>query len=518
MVTVAHAQMTLRELVESAGISARVAGENPVITGIVEDSRGAHPGCLFLARPGTKTDGRKFIGDAIGAGAVAVGVPAGEAAPTGVPTIVLADPARDIARLAEAFYGWPSRGMKVFGVTGTNGKTTTALLVQQLLGFAGVRSGLVSTVHIDDGREIATARLTTPSSVELAQAFARMRDNGCACAAMEVSSHALDQGRAGALRFRVAAFTNLSGDHLDYHGTMERYAAAKAVLFEGLDRDAVAIVNADDPAHEVMVRRCAARVVRVSLGGPGRARADVTATIEESSIRGVRARIAGVWGEHVVRSPLIGVHNLWNLTIAISAAIELGVSPQVCMEAASGVRPPPGRLEPVHAQGLPPENDQFYVFVDYAHTDDALSRVLSAVRPLLPHDRARVRVLFGCGGDRDRTKRPRMAAAACAGADTVIVTSDNPRTEDPRAIIADVVAGIPAEAKGRVGVEPDRRAAIGKLIASAGPGDILVLAGKGHETYQLLPDGKGGIIRRDFDDRAVAAEALASRWKRVESV
>ena len=478
---------------------------------MVEDSREAGPGSVFIARPGTRTDGARFIAEALARGASAVALPAGSPVPAGVPAVFLDDIAVGAARLAEAACGWPSREVALFGVTGTNGKTTTAFLTQQLLAAAGIRCGLVSTVHIDDGREVRTARLTTPSSVEISAALARMVAHGCRAAAMEVSSHALDQGRASALRFGVAAFTNLTGDHLDYHGTLERYAEAKALLFAGLDADAVALVNADDPAHDRMVRDCRARVVRISLGGAGRDRADVVARLTASTIRGMRADIASPWGPMEIATGLIGPHNLWNLAIALCAAIEMGAPADGCIAAMGDLAAPPGRLEPVRIDAGDPG---FAVFVDYAHTDDALTRVLAAARPLVAGTGGCVRVLFGCGGDRDRTKRPRMAAAACAGADAVVLTSDNPRTEDPGAIIKDALAGVPKADRERVVIEPDRRAAIGVLIDSAQEGDILVIAGKGHETYQLLPDGKGGIDRRDFDDRAVAAEALASRWNR----
>jgi UDP-N-acetylmuramoyl-L-alanyl-D-glutamate--2,6-diaminopimelate ligase len=500
-------------LFDLAGVAWRPAspgdaiGATP-IRAVVEDSREAVPGCLFIARPGTKTDGARFIADAVDRGAVAVALPDCAEPIAGIPTVHLADIGTDTARLAEAVHGWPSRELDLFGVTGTNGKTTTAFLVQQLLGAAGIRAGLISTVVIDDGRESRPSKLTTPFSVELSSSLARMRDNGCRAAAMEVSSHALDQGRASALRFRVAAFTNLTGDHLDYHGTLDRYADAKARLFDGLDPDALAIVNADDPAHARMVRDCRARIVRITLGGAGAATADVRARIIESSIRGTRAEIIGPWGTLDVRTTLIGAHNLWNLSMALCAGIELGVPAGRCAALIPHMGAPPGRLEPVTIAGADPG---FAVFVDYAHTDDALTRVLASVRPLVAGTGGCIRVLFGCGGDRDRTKRPRMAAAACAGADAVVLTSDNPRTEDPQAILRDALAGVPDADRGRVAVDADRRAAIGMIIADARPGDVVVIAGKGHENYQLLPDGKGGIIRRDFDDRAVAAEALASR-------
>lgn len=502
--------ITLGDLFRAAGCAWHPAApgvERIPIRDVVEDSREATPGALFLARPGTKTDGASFIADARGRGATAVALPLGSVAPTDLPTAFLESPASDGPRLAEAFHGWPSRSLRLFGVTGTNGKTTTAFLVHQILAAASIRAGLLSTVLIDDGRHRRTARLTTPSAVEISRAFAAMRAHGCTAAAMEVSSHALDQGRIAALRFDVAAFTNLSGDHLDYHGTLENYAAAKALLFERLDARALAIVNADDPAADRMLRGCRARVLRISLGGAGAARADVLATLIESSLRGLRATLRTPWGPLDLNAPLIGPHNLWNLTLALCAAIDLGVPLSDAPRAIATLAAPPGRLEPVPA---PEPHPGFAVFVDYAHTDDAISRVLAAVRPLVPPG-GRLRILFGCGGDRDRTKRPRMAAAAFAGADDVFLTSDNPRTEDPRAIIADALAGIPAADHHRVHVDPDRESSIRAAIAACRPGDILVIAGKGHETYQLLPDGRGGIVRRDFDDRAVAADALASR-------
>jgi len=483
------------------------------ICDITEDSRTVMPGSLFVARAGTKSDGRAYVADAIAAGASAIlsDRPVGPGSHGGaVCGLVAADVPLATALLAERFYGNPSKMLKLIGVTGTNGKTTIAYLIHQLLNASKVRCGLISTVCIDDGRGRSDSMLTTPPALEISQALATMVESGCTAAVMEVSSHALDQKRVAALSFDIGIFTNLTGDHLDYHKTMDAYASAKAALFGMLGPDGVAIVNADDPAHQRMVAGCRARVLRCTMGESGSAECRVTAG--PATFAGTDAALSGPWGRIESPIPLVGRHNLMNTLEAVAAVTALGVAPAQVARALTLVQAPPGRLEPVTVSGV---DAGFSVFVDYAHTDDALANVLRTVRPLLEAGAGaggRLVVVFGCGGDRDRTKRARMAQVACGLADVVVVTSDNPRTEDPHAIIRDILAGVESNSAA-VHVEADRRAAIGWAVDHAERGDIVVIAGKGHEKYQLLPDGRGGILRTNFDDRHVARSAIERRFR-----
>jgi UDP-N-acetylmuramoyl-L-alanyl-D-glutamate--2,6-diaminopimelate ligase len=311
---------------------------------------------------------------------------------------------------------------------------------------------------------------------------------------MEVSSHALDQRRVEPLRFEAGVFTNLTGDHLDYHGTMEAYAAAKARLFESLPAEAAAVVNADDEAADRMLQGCGARVLRYAFEDDA---ADCRAAVTYATARGTGCAFTGPWGELEASLPVIGRHNVANMAAALTALHGLGVDVTGLGEAVAACPPVPGRLEPVRPES---RDAPFDVLVDYAHTDDALANVLQALRPVT---RNRLRVLFGCGGDRDPSKRPRMAAAACEWADELVITSDNPRTEDPEAIIDHIVAGVPAEQRDRVRIEPDRAEAIRRAVAEAEADDVVLIAGKGHEDYQIV-----GTERIDFDDRVEARRAL----------
>ena len=478
----------------------RADANDPDVWSLVEDSRRAKQGALFFARAGTKTDGRAFIADAVSRGATAVLAPAGTGRPAEIPAAVAwceaADPALAAALVAERFHGGPSRTLELIGVTGTNGKTTIAYLVQQLMAFAGHRCGLVGTVEIDDGRERVPSQLTTPPALELSELFARMVENGCRAAAMEVSSHSLDQRRVAGLAFRTGIFTNLTGDHLDYHKTMDHYANAKAELFRMLDKDGTAVINCDDPWHRSMMPP-RAKVLRTSLLDPT---AECHGTVHRMGLESMDVTYRGPWGLMEVTLPLVGKHNAMNALQAAAAAWSRGIDGERIARALAGCHAPPGRLQPVQVGGA-----GFSVLVDYAHSDDALANVLRALRPTVP-DGGRLRVVFGCGGDRDRTKRPRMARVACDGADEVIVTSDNPRTEDPDAIIAEIMTGVPAGSRGRVAVESDRARAIAYAVTSAREGDIILIAGKGHEDYQII-----GTEKRSFDDRREAEAALRMR-------
>ncbi|MFM9959481.1 MAG: UDP-N-acetylmuramoyl-L-alanyl-D-glutamate--2,6-diaminopimelate ligase [Phycisphaerales bacterium] len=509
---------------------------------ITEDSRTALPGSLFIARSGTKTDGRKFIAAALDAGAEVVLADSPPDAALlrehpGTVFLTTADVPRVAAILAERYYGNPTSRLKLMGVTGTNGKTTVAHCVHRLLNATKRKCGLIGTVQIDDGSEVSEAVMTTPPACELSATFAHMLEAGCVAAAIEVSSHSLHQHRTTALNYACAVFTNLTGDHLDYHGTMEHYAAAKATLFELLPPTATAIVNVDDPWHQRMLQDCRAKVLRCSLrgaggeeqhtGGPPVPPFTVDCRVEagEPTFAGTRVRYLGPWGAFEINLSMVGRHNLMNTLQAVAAAWAMGaagagaggVPLDELARAATLMEAPPGRLERVAAPERGGASDDFAVFVDYAHTDDALANVLRAARPLV-RTGSMLRVVFGCGGDRDRTKRPRMARTCCELADHVTITSDNPRTEKPSAIIDEILTGVPAKERSRVDIHADRRQAIFHAVGLCRAGDVLVIAGKGHETYQLLPDGppgggagSGGIRRIDFDDRIVAREALRTQ-------
>jgi UDP-N-acetylmuramoyl-L-alanyl-D-glutamate--2,6-diaminopimelate ligase len=493
--------MSLADLIRESPVEVASGAPDVVIASVTDDSRRAADGALFVARRGTTAHGDAYIDDAVRRGATAVLSDGPAAARPGVVHLRCADPAAMAARLAERLAGEPSTTLALVGVTGTNGKTTVATLIRHVLTAAGLPCGLIGTVHVDLGPGDAAsgpepAALTTPSACETSALLGRMVARGCRACAMEVSSHALDQGRTSGLRFAGAVFTNLSGDHLDYHGTMDAYAAAKASLFAGLPADGWAVINADDPAASLMARTDA-DVVFTSVDDPG---ADCRAAVLDASIDGARVRFTGPWGEFETQLPLPGRHNVANALQAAAVGSRLGLDADALRAALATASAPPGRLEPVSGP-----DDDCTVLVDYAHTDDALDNVLAALRPLVPADR-RLRVVFGCGGDRDRTKRPRMAAAACRWADDVVVTSDNPRTEDPESIVDDVLAGIPASHRDRAVRRTDRDAAIRAAIATADAGDVVVIAGKGHEDYQIV-----GTTKRPFDDRVVARAALDAR-------
>lgn len=452
------------------------------VLGVQEDSRKVRSGDLFVARTGTKVSGSRFVVDAHDRGAVAV-VTESMLVHCPLPQIVVPSAGRALSMLANILAGHPTHALKLIGVTGTNGKTTTTYLLRQLLAAVNRRCGMIGTVEIDDGRRTREAEMTTPDAQQLAELLASMKQHGCEACAMETSSHALDQGRVAGLRYAAAGFTNLTGDHLDYHKTMDAYAAAKAMLFESLDETAVAVVNADSEWSARMVRDCVARIVRFGIKQP----ADWQARDVSITASGTRFILHSPDGSAEVSMRLIGRHNIENALCAAAIAGEaMGLSVHQIAAGLHTAAGAPGRLQPITA-GQP-----FAVLVDYAHTDDALENVMSALRPLT---RGKLRVLFGCGGDRDNTKRPRMARVAERLGDVVYVTSDNPRTEDPQRIIDQIIAGFDPNSGKPVVVEPDRRTAIARIIADAEPGDVVLIAGKGHENYQIL-----GTVKHHFDD------------------
>jgi UDP-N-acetylmuramoyl-L-alanyl-D-glutamate--2,6-diaminopimelate ligase len=498
------------------------------IARIEDDSRQVGSDTLFVARAGVAGDGAAYIDAAIGAGAVAVLAARGATFTDSGDVVRLAcdDPLEVGAALAMELAGRPQSKIRIVGVTGTNGKTTIATLVRDLIAGSIGPCGLIGTVEIHDGRTAIPARLTTPGRLELAAILGRMVEAGSVAAAMEISSHALDQGRTADLDVAVAIFSNLTGDHLDYHGTMEAYAAAKARLFAGLAPEAHAIVNLDDPHAATMLATCRARRIGLRQDEPASAAAaghdpapvDVVVRYRIDRIGGDEMTLtmlvdvavdgaAGLAGlaelAGTVTVPLVGTHNAFNAVAAAVATRLLGADAAAVRAGLVELRAPRGRLEPVHDP-----TDAIRVFVDYAHTDDAIRQVLAAVRPGVPEGGALVAVI-GAGGDRDRTKRPRMLRAALDGADRVVVTSDNPRTEDPESIIDEVMTGARDDERSRVVRECDRASAIRRTIAEAAAGDVVVIAGKGHETYQII-----GTERRPFDDVEVVREALADRRRR----
>jgi len=484
------------------------------IVGVTDDSRDVGPGSLFIARPGVKQDGRRWIEDAIAFHAAAIltdgaGVETARSAACAqkkTPAVLRAD--GDLraltATLAERFHGGPGKRLKLIGVTGSNGKTTVAWLTRQVCAQAGITCGLISTVETVVGEEHRPAAMTTPPAPAISALLARMIESGDVACAMEVSSHALDQSRTAALEFDVAVFTNLTGDHLDYHGDKNAYARAKARLFASLAPTALAIVNADDPMHGLMLESCQAGVCRCSSG-----EGDATVRLRDATIDGCALTLTGAWGTIEAHVPLIGAHNAMNVLQAVAAAHRLGADGAAIERALSALSAPPGRLErvPGPASGPSPA-----VIVDFAHSDDALEKTLAALRSLVP-DGGRLRLVFGCGGDRDMTKRPRMGAVAAGLADVCYVTSDNPRTEPPGAIIEQILGGIPDEVRqDRARCIPivQRREAIEQSVRDATPDDVICIAGKGHERVQILPDGRGGTVRLPFHDATVAAECLRS--------
>jgi UDP-N-acetylmuramoyl-L-alanyl-D-glutamate--2,6-diaminopimelate ligase len=461
---------------------------DPEVSSLAYDGRSVQPGALFFCVRGFTRDGHDFGPEAIAKGAVALVVdhPLG----LGVPEVQVDDVRAAMAPAAARFHGDPSARLDVVGITGTSGKTTTAFLVRELLEGAGRRTALLGTVKsVVAGREGTLAR-TTPEAVDLQAAFAQMADGGDAVCAMEVSSHALELHRADAIHWAVAVFTNLSQDHLDFHPTMEEYFLAKRRLFEAGPR--VGIVNVDDAWGARLAGEM--DVTTVSVEGE----ADLRAVDVRPGLEGTDFAVVDRGGTRLdLRSPLRGRFNVANAVAAVAVGRALGVGDAAIAAALRTAAPVPGRLQPVE------EGQGFAVLVDYAHKPGALESVLDAARDLT---RGRVIVVFGAGGDRDRGKRPIMGEVAGRLADEVVITSDNPRSEDPDAIVAEIVAGV-GVGRENVRVEPDRRAAIELAVSLARDGDVLLVAGKGHEQGQELAGGR----KIPFDDVAVAREALRAR-------
>ncbi len=490
--------MQLKELAQLLLVS-RIVGDGSVrLSALATDSRKVEPGHLFICMRGHTVDGHDFADQAVRSGAVAL--IAERDLELGVPTLIVPNTRYAMAVIASRFYGYPSKSLKVIGVTGTNGKTTTTYLINKILNDYGARTGLMGTIRIEIGDEAFDANRTTADAVELQGYFRRMLDAGCTHCVMEVSSHALEQGRVKGVRFRTAVFTNLTQDHLDYHGTLERYRDAKGLLFSRLgNSDAadpyerkVAILNRDDSGFAHFAGLTAAQLLSYGIEHE----ADVRATDVRLTGKGVSFRVCTFAGDIELELSMIGKFNVYNALAAIAAAMAEGIPLERIKESLESVQGVDGRVQPVD------EGQPYSILVDYAHTPDGLQNVLETVKEFA---KGKIITVFGCGGDRDRTKRPIMGRIAATYSDYVIVTSDNPRSEEPEAIIRDIEQGIsdygyPASRYVRM---TERKAAIEKAIEMAGPEDVVLIAGKGHETYQII---KG--VTYPFDDRIVARDAV----------
>ena len=492
---------------------AQVTGDSDIeISGLCYDSRQAAPGVVFFALRGVKSDGSEFVPAAVKGGAVAV-VADRPCAVAGVTVVQVPDARLAMSLMADRFYGSPTATIPLVGITGTNGKTTTSYLIEGIMEAGGIPSAVLGTISYRFGDTSFEAPNTTPESVDLQKTLRQLVDLGAKGGVMEVSSHSLEQRRADGCHFDVAVFTNLTRDHLDYHHDMESYYASKLRLFTDLlaptpgKQRRRAVVNLDDPYGAQVAKAASAPVLTYAMEGA----ADITVAGVDFSVHGISCTLKTPRGTLKLNSDLLGRFNLYNILAAVGAGLALELSDEAIKAGIEGHRKVPGRLERV-------ENDKgITVLVDYAHTGDALENVLSTIAELKP---PRIITIFGCGGDRDKGKRPVMGEIAARYSDLAVLTSDNPRTEDPQAILEDVRAGIAPlrlreyaagelaqgfDGKGFTVIE-SRRDAIRIAIQAAQPGDIVVLAGKGHEDYQIL-----GTTKHHFDDREEAAGALAAR-------
>src|SRR6266404_1423059 len=485
--------MQLKTLAGAIPVRQVIGPLDRAVESIAYDSRRVQRNGLFVALRGEKNDGHEFIGQAIENGASVI-VAEREEKNSRATFVLVENTRRATADLAATFYGLPARRLKLAAVTGTNGKTTTTFLIKHICEKAGLRCGLIGTVRYEIGERVLPAARTTPESLDLQELLAQIRDAGCRAAAMEVSSHALAQERTRDLEWDAAVFTNLTQDHLDYHGTMEKYFEAKASLFEQLARQErkkkpVAIINIDDRYGQKLVGKIGRKVSVVTFGTG--LKADFRASNYRMEFGGTSYQLDARGKSYLVRVPLIGRFNVANSVAAIAAANALGVSLREAVLTLAKSPQVPGRLEMV------PAKRQFQVFVDYAHTPDALLNVLKTLRELGPR---RLIVVFGCGGNRDREKRPLMGQVVDQNADYAVITSDNPRKEDPDKIIAEIEKGFRGNHFEKI---TDRASAISRAIEIAQPRDIVLIAGKGHENYQEFSDHTV-----PFEDIQVARRAI----------
>jgi UDP-N-acetylmuramoyl-L-alanyl-D-glutamate--2,6-diaminopimelate ligase len=502
-------EMNWKELVAEVAAVGAGGGSDQPVTGVEYDSRRVRSGSVFVAMKGGSTDGNRYVEKAIAAGALGVITDSPQefdhllVFQPGLPVLEVEHGRRALAQASAAFYGHPERKLAATGITGTNGKTTTAFLAEALLNAAARTTVLVGTIEYHVAGEVRPSLHTTPESRDLFELMAEGVARGATELVTEVSSHALDQGRAEGVSFDVAIFTNLTQDHLDYHGTMEKYFAAKRLLFDGTVYPAprVAVINAHDPRAEELA--AAARKAGAEVRTYGMGRGDWRAASYSLTPGGAVLDLETPAGPAKVTSRLAGEVNILNLLAALAAAHARGVTFGKLVEFVPHLKPVPGRFQSVDA-GQP-----FTVIVDYAHTDDALRNLTALARQMTAHSGGRVITLFGCGGDRDRTKRPKMGRAAGEGSDLVVATSDNPRSEEPLAILAEIEPGLKASGA-RYTIEPDRAHAIRLALEKAKAGDVVLIAGKGHEKEQILA---GGAI--PFDDAETALAALAELGSKI---
>lgn len=496
--TVEARGMKIQKLLDGVDVVKIVGTADAEIVSVAYDSRRVGPGAIFFALRGEKTNGAKFVGETLQRGAIALA--SEDPRPDGIPShitwieLVSGSGRRGLARASANFYRHPADGLQLIGVTGTNGKTTTTFLVDSILREAGPRPGLIGTIEHRTPKGTRAASNTTPESADLQQMFAEIRDSGGTHVVLEASSHALAMERLWGCHFGVAIFTNLTRDHLDYHQTFEEYFAAKRILFEGTGAGApgLGVINVDDP-YAAQLTGLARRTLTYGLKGAP----EVTARKFTLSFDGLEFLANTPIGNIEVRSALVGRFNVYNILAAIGAGIGLNVPKGKIEDGIAQLQSVPGRFQRID------EGQPFLVVVDYAHTDDALRNLITTARDL--GSSSRIITVFGAGGERDRTKRPLMGEAAGSLSDLVVLTSDNPRGEDPLRIINDVVVGL-QKSNAKYRVEPDREQAIANALEEARPGDIVLLAGKGHETYQVLRDGTV-----EFDDREKARGILRSK-------
>lgn len=486
--------MKLQELLKSLHPIVPYKGENPEITSIENDNRKVQKGSLFICIKGYTVDGHDFAGSAVENGAVAV--LAERPLNIDVPVILVQDTMRAMAVVADAYYSQPTKKLHLIGITGTNGKTTTSHLIEKIFADAGNKTGLIGTMYTKIADQILETKNTTPESLTLQKTFHQMVEAKVDLAVMEVSSHALDMGRVHGCDYDVAVFTNLSQDHLDYHQTMEEYQRAKSLLFAqlgntfDLNKPKFAVLNSDDPASDMYKRSTAAHVVTYGIDQ----QADIQAQNIQMTPKGTTFTLVMREHSYPVQMQLIGKFSVYNVLASIAAALVSGIGMEDIIRSIEEVQGVAGRFELVNA------GQDFTVIVDYAHTPDSLENVLKTIQHFASK---RVFVVVGCGGDRDRTKRPLMAQIACKWSTDPIFTSDNPRSEDPNAILTEMEAGVEGES---YQVIPDRKEAIFTAVNHAETGDVILIAGKGHETYQIV-----GNLVHDFDDRLVAREAIEGR-------
>jgi UDP-N-acetylmuramoyl-L-alanyl-D-glutamate--2,6-diaminopimelate ligase len=487
--------MTIAELIKNVAVVSTAGPLNRKVEGIAYDSRQVKKGFLFVAIRGFYVDGHDYLEDAINRGAIGVVVESKTSFQTDVAVIEVDDTRSVLSSLSVAFFGNPSQRLSLIGITGTNGKTSTTYIVKSILEAWGKKTGLIGTNQYITGVQEFPAFRTTPESTDLQSYLKDMVENGLEYGVIEVSSHALALKRIEGCSLKVAVFTNFSQDHLDFHGSMENYFAAKCKIFELMDKDGKAVLNCDDPFVRTLTEKLSCRIVTCGIENDAMIMAKEISEYTERS--GLSCEIQTPYGDIRLNSQLLGMNNVYNVLMSVGVAYSLGVDSEAIIKGVENVKPIEGRFEVIK------EGQGFLCIVDYAHTEEALKKLIEETRRIVS---GRVITVFGCGGDRDRTKRPRMGRVATELSDFVILTSDNPRTEDPMDIIKDITRGIQ---KNNFTIEPDRRKAIEKAISAGRAGDAVLIAGKGHEDYQEI---KG--VRYRFSDREVVREEIRRRMEK----